>query len=103
MTTNTQSLHKVSNLVWEVKTQSPLNITHAPTLTPTPTPTPEPEKINYSGVIISEIYPNPAEGGKEFVELYNTTDKDIDLANWKLDDIPSGGSAIQTFEWNYPR
>lgn len=102
VTTNTQSLHKVSNLVWEVKTQSPLNITHAPTPTPTPTPTPEPEKINYSGVIISEIYPNPAEGEKEFVELYNTTDKDIDLANWKLDDIPSGGSAIQTLSGIIP-
>lgn len=91
-TTNTQSLHKVSNLVWEVKPHSPLNIVS----TPTPTPTPEPEKIVYGGVIISEIYPNQAEGGKEFVELYNTTDKDIDLVNWKLDDIPNGGSAIQT-------
>ena len=102
-TTNTQSLHKVSNLVWEAKTQSPLNITPVPNSpTPTPTPTPEPEKINYSGVIISEIYPNPAEGGKEFVELYNTTDKDIDLANWKLDDIPSGGSTIQTLSGIIP-
>lgn len=99
-TANTQSLHKVSNLVWEVKPHSPLNIVSTPTPTPTPTPsptpTPEPEKKVYSGVIISEIYPNPATGGKEFVELYNTTDKDIDLANWKLDDIPTGGSAIQT-------
>jgi len=95
-TTNTQSLHKVSNLVWEVKPHSPLNIVS----TPTPTPTPEPEKIVYGGVIISEIYPNPAEGGKEFVELYNTTDKDIDLNNWKLDDIPDNStlpnSTIQT-------
>lgn len=95
---NNESLHKVSNLVWEVKPHSPLNIvsTPAPTPTPTLTPTPEPEKIIYGGVIISEIYPNPAEGGKEFVELYNITDKDIDLNNWKLDDIPNGGSTIQT-------
>lgn len=97
---NNESLHKVSNLVWEVKPHSPLNIvsTPAPTPTPTPTltPTPEPEKIIYGGVIISEIYPNPAEGSREFVELYNTTDKDIDLVNWKLDDIPNGGSPIQT-------
>lgn len=102
VTTNTQSLHKVSNLTWEAKTQSPLNL--APT---TPTiPTPEPHKIVYGGVIISEIYPNPAEGGKEFVELYNTTDKDIDLVNWKLDDIPDNSavpsSPIQTLSGSVP-
>jgi hypothetical protein len=103
-TSNTQSLHKASNLIWEAKTQSPLNIVSTPPITtpnPTPiTPTPEPEKIIYGGVILSEIYPHPAEGGKEFVELYNTTDKDIDLANWKLDDIPDSStvssSPIQT-------
>ncbi|MEX0596831.1 MAG: lamin tail domain-containing protein, partial [Candidatus Paceibacterota bacterium] len=101
-TNNTQSLHKVNNLVWEVKPHSPLNIISNPTPipipspTPTPTPTLDPEKIVYSGVIISEIYPNPAVSGEEFVELYNTTDKDIDLQNWKLDDIPNGGSTIQT-------
>ena|GEM_PF-909920 len=98
-TNNTQSLHKVNNLTWEVKPYSPLNIspTPIPTPTPTPTPAPEPEKIIYGGVIISEIYPDPAVGLKEFVELYNTTDKDIDLKNWKLDDIPdTGSSTIQT-------
>lgn len=95
-TNNTQSLHKVNNLTWEVKPHSPLNITPAPTPTPTPTPTPEPVKTIYGGVIISEIYPNPATDMKEFVELYNTTDKDIDLQNWKLDDIPDAGSTIQT-------
>lgn len=91
---NNESLHKVSNLVWDVKPHSPLNIVSTPA--PTLTPTLEPEKIVYGGVIISEIYPNPAEGSKEFVELYNITDKDIDLVNWKLDDIPNGGSSIQT-------
>lgn len=100
MTTNTQSLHKISNLVWEVKPHSPLNIVSTPAPTPTLAPTPEPEKIVYGGVIISEIYPNPAEGGTEFVELYNTTDKEIDLNNWKLDDIPDNStlpnSKIQT-------
>jgi len=90
-TKQNESLHKVSNLVWEVKPHSPLNIS-----TPTPPPTPESENISYGGVIISEIYPNPIDGGKEFVELYNTTDKDIDLQNWKLDDIQDGGSTIQT-------
>ena len=104
VTTNTQSLHKVNNLIWEAKTQSPLNINSTPT--PNPTPTPEPEKKVYSGVIISEIYPNTSEGSKEFVELYNTTDKDIDLANWKLDDIPDNSattsSPIQTLNGTIP-
>jgi hypothetical protein len=111
MTTNTQSLHKISNLVWEVKPHSPLNIDlssiipknppSSEDLTSNPT-TSEPEKIIYGGVIISEIYPNPAEVGNEFVELYNTTDKDIDLNNWKLDDIPNGGSTIQTLSGIVP-
>lgn len=107
VTNNTQSLHKVSNLVWEVKPHSPLNIvntTPSPTPAPNPEPEimPEPEKTPYGGVIISEIYPNPIDGGKEFVELYNTTDKDIDLNNWKLDDIPNGGSTIQTLSGSIP-
>jgi DNA/RNA endonuclease YhcR with UshA esterase domain len=106
-TNNTQSLHKVSNLVWEVKPHSPLNIidsTPSPTPAPNPEPEiiPEPEKNSYGGVIISEIYPNPIDGGKEFVELYNTTDKDIDLQNWKLDDIPNGGSSIQSLSGIIP-
>jgi hypothetical protein len=106
-TNNTQSLHKVSNLVWEVKPHSPLNIvdtTPSPTPAPNPEPEiiPEPDKTTYGGVIISEIYPNPIDGGKEFVELYNTTDKDIDLNNWKLDDIPNGGSSIQALSGIIP-
>ncbi len=114
-TTNTQSLHKVSNLVWEVKPHSPLNIDLSSIIPKTPPSsedltsnpiTSEPEKIVYGGVIISEIYPNPAEVSKEFVELYNTTDKDIDLVNWKLDDIPDNStvpsSPIQTLSGSVP-
>jgi DNA/RNA endonuclease YhcR with UshA esterase domain len=106
-TNNTQSLHKVSNLVWEVKPHSTLNMvdtTPSPTPAPNPEPEilPEPEKIVYGGVVISEVYPNPVEGGKEFVELYNATDKEIDLNNWKLDDIPNGGSSTQTLSGIIP-
>lgn len=88
-----ESLHKVSNFSWEIKSLSPLNI--APVIPPS-TP------IVYGGIIISEIYPNPAEGKKEFVELANITDKDIDISGWKLDDIPNGGSAIQTLSGIIP-
>lgn len=98
ITKNGESLHKINNLSWEVKAVSPLNISNStppnsepPIITDPVIPAP----IIYGGVMISEIYPNPSEGKKEFVELLNTTDKDIDLAGWKLDDIPNGGSSIQ--------
>jgi len=58
---------------------------------PTPTPTPTPIKIplpqyTIGSIMISELYPYPLEGG-EFIELYNTTDKDIDITDWKLSDL----------------
>jgi DNA/RNA endonuclease YhcR with UshA esterase domain len=88
-----ESLHKINNVSWEIKPLSPLNI--IPVLPPSP-------PIIYGGISVSEIYPNPAEGKKEFVELYNSTDKDIDISGWKLDDIPNGGSAIQTLSGIIP-
>jgi DNA/RNA endonuclease YhcR with UshA esterase domain len=88
-----ESLHKINTLSWEIKPLSPLDI--IPVTPPTP-------PIVYGGVIISEIYPNPAEGKNEFVELTNITDKDIDISGWKLDDIPNGGSAIQTLSGIIP-
>jgi DNA/RNA endonuclease YhcR with UshA esterase domain len=88
-----ESLHKINNVSWEIKPLSPLNIILV--LPPSP-------PIIYGGISVSEIYPNPAEGKKEFVELYNTTDKDIDITGWKLDDIPNGGSAIQTLSGIIP-
>ncbi len=88
-----ESLHKINTISWEIKPLSPLNI--IPVIPPTP-------PIVYEGIIISEIYPNPAEGKKEFVELANITDKDIDISGWKLDDIPNSGSAIQTLSGIIP-
>jgi DNA/RNA endonuclease YhcR with UshA esterase domain len=88
-----ESLHKINTLSWEIKPLSPLDI--IPVTPPTP-------PIVYEGIMISEIYPNPAEGKKEFVELANITDKDIDISGWKLDDIPNGGSAIQTLSGIIP-
>jgi len=37
-------------------------------------------------IVINEIYPAPLSGEKEWVELYNPTDLDIDLANYSLKD-----------------
>lgn len=101
-TKNGESLHKINNLSWEVKPVSPLNISTPITPTPPSVPDPLPTPIVYGGVAISEIYPNPSDGKKEFVELFNSTDKDIDLAGWKLDDIPNGGSAMQSISGIIP-
>lgn len=38
------------------------------------------------GLIINEVYPSPILPGQEWVELYNSADRAINLANWKIDD-----------------
>lgn len=51
-----------------------------------------------SDIVINEYLPNP-EGSSEtseWIEIFNTTDSEIDLSGWKLDDIESGGSGVYT-------
>jgi len=51
------------------------------------------EKINYNkdDILINEIFPDPVgsdtktEGIEEFIELYNTSNNDIDLFNWIIE------------------
>ena len=45
-------------------------------------------KIFSSEVHITEIYPNPpgSDSEDEFIELYNTSDKTVDITGWKLGD-----------------
>lgn len=38
-----------------------------------------------SGVVINEITPTPS-SGSDWVELYNSSDADVDISNWVLDD-----------------
>jgi len=60
----------------------------------------EPESCTPSvstGVLITEIFPNP-EAGEEWVEILNTTSQQISLCGWIIDDIKDGGSR----PWNIP-
>ncbi|OGB73528.1 hypothetical protein A3K24_01585 [candidate division Kazan bacterium RIFCSPHIGHO2_01_FULL_44_14] len=60
---------------------------------------PEPEFDLGTTVRINEIYPHPnTTSNDEFIELYNSGDRAINLLSWRLDDIPEGGSAPYTFE-----
>ncbi len=55
-----------------------------------------PQVIFASDIVINEYFPNP-EGSSEiseWIEIYNTTDSEIDLTGWKIDDLTNGGSSI---------
>lgn len=60
------------------------------TVTATPSPQggglEEVEELTCSGVILSEILPNPmgADAGKEFIEIYNPTDDEVTLSGCSL-------------------
>jgi len=60
-------------------------------------PEEEPEIPTYSeNISLSELYPHPATGAEEFIELYNSGDNSVNLKGWKLDDQSPGGSAVYT-------
>lgn len=46
-------------------------------------------------IIFTEILPNPNAGDSEFIEIYNSTDQDIDISGWKLVDA-SGKTYVLT-------
>lgn len=48
-------------------------------------------------ILISELLPNPSEM-QEFIELYNPTEHDIDLQNWKLKDASGKTHTINNFQ-----
>lgn len=60
--------------------------TPAPDPTPVSEPTPTPPAPEPITIFISEILFNPAgsDAGKEFIELYNPTNAEVDLNNWSI-------------------
>lgn len=58
---------------------------------------PPPSPVDYSSLIINEVFPSPLDGISEWIELYNTGAVPIDLSGVILDDVQSGGSSPYTF------
>ncbi|MFH1565902.1 MAG: lamin tail domain-containing protein [bacterium] len=54
----------------------------------------EEEEINYpDDVKITEFMACPNKDEEEWIEIYNDTGEELDLTNWKIDDIKDGGSS----------
>lgn len=50
-----------------------------------------PPPVVYSDLmVISEIFPDPIDEDYEFIELLNTSDAEVDLSDWLLDDSTAG-------------
>lgn len=45
--------------------------------------------VEFNSLVINEIMYAPSGGEPEWVEIYNTTDKKINLSNWKFSDLTS--------------
>jgi len=78
-------------------TPEPTNIP-IPTSIPASLPiSPSPTPISYNNVYLSEVYPYPATGENEWLELYNDNDFSVELNNWYFDDVENGGSSPKSF------
>lgn len=53
-----------------------------------------PVKTYSDQIIINELFPAPAEGQEEFIELYNPTDEEQDLSGWILRDDSKSGKYV---------
>lgn len=49
-----------------------------------------PETAQEGDLIINELLTNPFDSGKDFIEIYNRSMRNISIANWKIADYTSG-------------
>jgi hypothetical protein len=47
-----------------------------------------------SRIILNEIYYDPLDGGEEWVEIFNRSDRSLDLMEWKFSDVKSVGQLL---------
>jgi PKD repeat protein len=50
-----------------------------------------PPQFNPSDIVINEFVSDPVDGEEEWIELYNNTEREVDLTGWKIED---GSGAI---------
>lgn len=85
-----------------IPTNTPINTpipTQDFTLTPTLIAT---QKISFDNIYLSEVMVNPPTGEKEWVEIYNNNDFEVNLDNWFIDDVENSGSAPKSFSLTIP-
>lgn len=98
-----QTMERVGDGLWQ-NSQSPGGTPKAPNSggysaedgepddqQPPPSPSsgssnPPPPVYNPSDLVINELVSDPADGGVEWVELYNNTNGSINLSGWKIED-----------------
>jgi len=76
--------------------EMPINTpTHSPTTSPAATPTQSisPTPKSYDNIYISEVMVASESGKKEWVELYNDNDFEVNLSGWYIDDIENAGAS----------
>ncbi|GIW64234.1 MAG: hypothetical protein KatS3mg092_0167 [Patescibacteria group bacterium] len=72
------------------------------TNTPTPTSSPTLSLISYDNIFISEAMVYPDNNEKEWIEIFNDNDFNVNLVNWYIDDQESSGSSAKSFSLEIP-
>lgn len=89
----TQISKNASNSLACLPTPQPMP-SSLPSAVPSPiiTPLSDDEDITIENISISEFYPYPGSGEKEWVEIYNNNPFKVTLTDWYLDDAKDSGS-----------
>lgn len=66
------------------------------TLVPSSSSAPTSSPAKYSNIYLSEVMVNPNTSENEWVEIYNGNNFSVNLTDWSIDDIESGGSSPKT-------